>query len=97
MERVGLARAGGSGRVEDDLLEAIGDTGSHGAGLVARHVVEDRLETGRGVMHVDEDGVAGVHEQCLTWVWRERAGSRLEQRTWRTARHAVTSDEREIE
>ena len=58
MEGIGRLRAGGGRWVVVDLGESIGGARRHGAGLVARQVMNVYLETGGGVVEVNRDLIA---------------------------------------
>ena len=60
VERVGDHGARRGVRLEQRMPEAVGGARGHRAALPGRQVVDDDLETGRSVVHVDDELVAVV-------------------------------------
>jgi len=97
VEGVGYDRAARTRRIELHLAEAIGDAGGHRARCALRQVMDDDLETGRCVVQVHRQRIAGVHEEIPGGIRCRDRRVRIERhRVRRRLCHSVLRDEREV-
>ena len=92
MEGIRNAGAGGRGRIELNLCKPVCDAGCHGTALVGGEVVNDDLEPGACVVHVDGQFVTRVHEQVGAGIGsyggEKEAGKQWLDRPGRVPRHS---------